>query len=237
MCFDQQNLFIFLLKFSLMDFANALEFLQTLSRNNNREWFERNKPRYLGIKNDFDDFLASLLNELITFDERLVNLNPKKLAFRIYRDVRFSKDKKPYKNNMGAGFSPTSKMDQEAGYYIHIQPGNKSFLAGGFYVPDPANLAKIRQEIDYNPDRLLKILNDKKFKKLFPALGNFDKLKTTPKGYPADHPHIDLLRHRSFVVSHPFTDNEVVEKKFLKQVAGVAKTLKPLNDFLTEATS
>jgi uncharacterized protein (TIGR02453 family) len=220
-----------------MNFVVALKFLKVLSKNNNREWFERNKPKYLGIKNDFEDFLAALLKELIGFDERLANLNPKKVAFRIYRDIRFSKDKRPYKNNMGAGFSPNSKMDQEAGYYIHIQPGDKSFLAGGFYVPDAANLAKIRQEIDYNADRLLKILQDKKFKKLFPALGDFDKLKTSPKGYSADHPHIDLLRHRSFIVSHPFTDKEVVDKKFLKNVTEVAKTLKPLNDFLAEATA
>jgi uncharacterized protein (TIGR02453 family) len=220
-----------------MNFVVALKFLKVLSKNNNREWFERNKPKYLGIKNDFEDFLAAFLKELIGFDERLANLNPKKVAFRIYRDIRFSKDKRPYKNNMGAGFSPNSKMDQEAGYYIHIQPGDKSFLAGGFYVPDAANLAKIRQEIDYNADRLLKILQDKKFKKLFPALGDFDKLKTSPKGYSADHPHIDLLRHRSFIVSHPFTDKEVVDKKFLKNVTEVAKTLKPLNDFLAEATA
>jgi uncharacterized protein (TIGR02453 family) len=220
-----------------MNFVVALKFLKVLSKNNNREWFERNKPKYLGIKNDFEDFLAAFLKELIGFDERLANLNPKKVAFRIYRDIRFSKDKSPYKNNMGAGFSPNSKMDQEAGYYIHIQPGDKSFLAGGFYVPDAANLAKIRQEIDYNADRLLKILQDKKFKKLFPALGDFDKLKTSPKGYSADHPHIDLLRHRSFIVSHPFTDKEVVDKKFLKNVTEVAKTLKPLNDFLAEATA
>lgn len=102
-------------------------------------------------------------------------------------------------------------------------------------MPDNENLAKIRQEIDYNTKGFLKILNDKKFKKLFPALGAFDKLKTAPRGYPKDHPHIDLLRHKSFIVSHNFTDKEVTSKDFVKKIALAAKTLKPLNDFLKEA--
>jgi uncharacterized protein (TIGR02453 family) len=113
----------------------------------------------------------------------LAGLNPRKLGFRIYRDVRFSKDKRPYKVNMGAGISAHGKMEQEPGYYLHLEPG-KSFVAGGIYMPDNENLAKIRQEIDYNTKGFLKILNDKKFKKLFPALGDFDKLKTAPRGIP-----------------------------------------------------
>src|SRR5262249_37043825 len=159
-------------------------------------------------KDSFDAFLEKLLAGLVPLDSGLANLNPKKLAFRIYRDIRFSKDKSPYKINMGAGFSSGGKMIQEPGYYIHIQPGNKSFLAGGLYMPDAGNLAKIRQEIDYNSTRILKILNDKKFKKLFPKLDDFDKLKTMPKGYAKDHPQIELLKHKSFLVSHSFTDKE-----------------------------
>lgn len=218
-----------------MDFAVILRFLQTISKNNNREWFEKNKTNYLKAKEHFDEFLAKLLEALIKVEEGLAGLNPRKLAFRIYRDVRFSKDKRPYKINMGAGFSPGGKMIQEPGYYIHIQPGNKSFLAAGLYMPDAGNLAKIRQEIDYNADRLLKILRDKKFKKAFSDLDDFDKLKTSPKGYAKDHPQLDLLKHKSFIVSHPFTDKEVKDKKFLKKVVEAAKTVKPLNDFLKEA--
>lgn len=218
-----------------MDFELILKFLRNLSRNNNRDWFEKNKEHYLRAKESYDQFLEALLAELIPIDEGLANLNPRKLAFRIYRDVRFSKDKKPYKVNMGAGFSPAGKMMQAPGYYIHIQPGNESFLAGGLYIPDPGNLARIRQEIDYNPSRIIKILEDRKFKSIFKTLDDFDKLKTAPKGYPKDHPQIELLKHKSFIVSHPFTDREVKSKKFVKQVAGVAKILKPLNDFLNEA--
>ena len=218
-----------------MDFNHILKFLQRLSKNNNRVWFEKNRTTYLQAKDDFDQFLETLLEELIKFEDGLAGLNPKKLAFRIYRDVRFSKDKRPYKGNMGAGFSPGGKMIQEPGYYLHIEPGNKSLLAGGLYMPDANNLAKIRQEIDYNTERILKILNDRKFKKLFPSLGDFDKLKTAPKGYVKDHPHIELLKHKSFIVSHPFSDKEVKDKKFAKHVAATAKIIKPLNDFLKDA--
>ena len=218
-----------------MDFAFILKFLQTLSKNNNRDWFEKNKPVYLQAKESFEAFLEKLLAELVKYDEGLAGLNPKKLAFRIYRDFGFSKHKRPYKLNMGAGFSPGGKMIQEPGYYIHIEPGNKSFLAAGLYMPDPGNLAKIRQEIDYGAERFLKIIQDRKFKKLFPSLGDFDKLKTSPKGYPKDHPQIELLKHKSFIVSHYFVDKEVKDIKFVKHIGKIVRTVKPLNDFLKEA--
>ena len=211
-----------------------LKFLKSLAKNNNREWFEKNKPKYLEVKLQFEDFLEAFHKEAVKFDESLGGLNPRKLGFRIYRDVRFSKDKRPYKVNMGAGMSAHGKMEQEPGYYIHIEPG-KSFVAGGIYMPDNENLAKIRQEIDYNIKDFQKILNDKKFKKLFPALGDFDKLKTAPKGYAKDHPNIDLLRYKSYIVSHNFTDDEVIQKDFVKKAAAACKTLLPLNTFLKRA--
>jgi uncharacterized protein (TIGR02453 family) len=213
---------------------STLTFLKDLARNNNRVWFEKNKDRYLEVKGVFDDFLEALHKKLLVFDESLANLNPRKLAFRIYRDVRFSKDKRPYKVNMGAGFSSRGKMEQEPGYYIHIEPG-KSFIAGGLYMPDPPNLAKVRQEIDYNPEKFLKILNDRKFKKLYKGLDDWDKLKTAPKGYAKDHPYIDILKNKSFTVSHPLTDAEVANPAFVKKVAEAAKVLKPFNDFLAQA--
>jgi len=147
-----------------MDFPYILSFLQKLSKNNNRPWFEKNKETYLQAKEYFEVFITKLLDELITFNPELSGLNPKKLPFRIYRDVRFSKDKSPYKNNMGAGFSPNGKLVEEAGYYFHTQPG-RCFIAGGIYMPNPANLSKIRQEIDYNGEKLDRILKDKTFKK------------------------------------------------------------------------
>ncbi|MBT1700293.1 TIGR02453 family protein [Fulvivirgaceae bacterium PWU4] len=217
-----------------MNFEFILKFLKDLSKNNDRTWFEKNKPRYLEAKQGFEDFITGLLKEMTKFDEGLAGLDPKKLPFRIYRDVRFSKDKSPYKVNMGAGFSPNGKLVQEPGYYIHIEPG-KSFVAGGIYMPDAANLAKVRQEIDYNADKLMKVMNSKSFKKLFKGFDDFDKLKTMPKGYAKDHPHIELLKHKSFIVSYNYSDKDVTDKKFMKTVAAHAKEIKPLNDFIREA--
>lgn len=217
-----------------MDINNTLEFLKKLSRNNNREWFEKNKSRYLEIKNEFELFVTDVLLDMITFDESLAGLNPKKLTFRIYRDVRFSKDKTPYKTNVSAGISPGGKGMGVPGYYFQIEPGNKSMAAAGMYQPSPENLAKIRQEIDYNGDQLVRILREKKFKKIFGELWNEDKLKTMPKGYPADHPHGGLLKLKSFMVLRSFTDKEVISKKFQKDLIDAMKTGKLLNDFLTE---
>jgi uncharacterized protein (TIGR02453 family) len=217
-----------------MDFPQILNFLSALAKNNNREWFEKNKDKYLYAKDNFEVFVGRFLDELIKFNPELAGLNHKKLPFRIYRDVRFSKDKSPYKNNMGAGFSPNGKLMQEAGYYLHIEPG-RCFVAGGMYMPEPGNLSKIRQEIDYNGARLQKIFNDKTFKKWYKGFDNFDKLKTVPKGYAKDHPRLDWLQHKTFIVSHKFTDKEVKDKKFLKQVVDASKAMKPLNEFLKEA--
>ncbi|MEJ0029342.1 MAG: DUF2461 domain-containing protein [Bacteroidota bacterium] len=213
-----------------------LKFLKAVAKNNNRDWFEKNKPTYLKAKDDFDDFLEAFHKDMLKVDEGLAGMNPRKAAFRIYRDVRFSKDKRPYKTNMGAGFSAHGKMEQEPGYYLHIEPG-KSFIAGGLYMPSPENLVKIRQEIDYNAAKLLKILNEKKFKKYYKGLDAWDKLKTMPKGYPKDHPHIELLKNKSFIVSHQFADKDVTSKNFRKTVVEACKLIKPLNDYLLEAIS
>lgn len=217
-----------------MDFSQILKFLTALSKNNNRAWFEKNKGTYLEAKENFEVFITKFHAELVTFNPALGGLDPKKLPFRIYRDVRFSKDKRPYKVNMGAGISPGGKMMQEPGYYVHIEAG-KSFIAGGMYMPDPANLAKIRQEIDYNGDKLEKILSSKGFKKWFKQLDDFDKLKTVPKGYAKDHPRLKYLQHKSLIVSHYFTDTEVKGKKFMQQLTEASKAMKPFNEFLREA--
>lgn len=217
-----------------MNLTHILKFLKTLSKNNDRAWFEKNKDDYLQAKEEFELFVEKILEGLIKFNPSLAGLNPKKLPFRIYRDVRFSKDKSPYKINMGAGFSPNGKLVQEPGYYLHIQPGG-SFVAGGIYMPDPANLSKIRQEIDYNGEKLEKIMKDKKFKKWFKSFSDFDKLKTLPKGYAKDHPRLDWLKHKTFIVSHAFTDAAVKDKNFLKKITKASKTMKPLIEYLKEA--
>src|SRR5688500_8125824 len=217
-----------------MNFNNTLDFLKKLSRNNNREWFEKNKSRYLEIKDEFEAFVTEVLHDMTAFDESLAGLNPKKLTFRIYRDVRFSKDKTPYKTNVSAGISPAGKGMGVPGYYFQIEPGNNSMVAAGMYQPSPENLAKIRQEIDYNGGRLVSVLQEKKFKKIFGELWNEDRLKTMPKGYQAEHPYSVLLKLKSFMVLRTFTDAEVTEKRFQKALIDTMKTGKSLNDFLTE---
>ncbi len=218
-----------------MDAEFILKFLKDIARHNDRDWFEKNKPRYLVAKQGFEEFVGKILTELVKFDPSLAGLEPRKLPFRIYRDVRFSKDKRPYKTNMGAGFSPNGKLVQEPGYYLHLQPGNNSFVAGGIYQPDASNLAKVRQEIDYNPEGLRKIMKAPAFRKAFGGFDDFDKLKTAPKGYPKDHPDLEWLKLKSFIVSMPLTDKEVTGKKFVGIVAGACKRIKPLNDYIREA--
>lgn len=220
-----------------MNNAFILKFLKDLARNNDREWFEKNKARYLEAKQEFEALVGAVLQELVKFDAGLGGLDARKLPFRIYRDVRFSKDKRPYKTNMGAGFSPNGKLVQEPGYYLHLQPGNKSFVAGGIYMPDGPRLASIRQEIDYNPSDLKKIMSGKAFRKNFDDFDDFDKLKTAPKGYPKDHPNIEWLKLKSFIVSLPLSDKQVMEKNFVKTVAATCKSIKPLNDYIREAIS
>lgn len=220
-----------------MNVENILKFLKDLSKHNNREWFEKNKPRYLALKEEFELFVADLLKEMIKFDGSLSGLDPKKLTFRIYRDVRFSKDKTPYKKNMSAAFSSVGKGMAVPGYYFQLEPGNQSFVAVGLFMPVPENLTKIRQEIDYSGDQLLKIFAERKFKKHYSKFWDEDKLKTAPKGYAKDHPHVEWLKLKSFIVTHEFRDSEVTEKKFAKKLLEVMRSAKPLNLFLKEAIS
>ena len=218
-----------------MNFEKALKFLKDLARNNNRDWFEKNKTRYIESKEEFEVFVSDLLNDMIEFDDSLAGLNPKKLIFRIYRDVRFSKDKSPYKKNLSAAFSSEGKGLGTPGYYVHFQPNNESFVGIGLFQPVPDKLARIRQEIDYNGDGLKKIFNEKKFKKNYSKFWDEDKLKTMPKGYPKDHPYTEWLKLKSYIVVHNFKDTEVTAKNFKKQLVEVLKAGKPLNDFLKEA--
>jgi uncharacterized protein (TIGR02453 family) len=218
-----------------MDFNGILDFLKKLKRNNNREWFDKNKPKYLEAKDVFDVFVADLLEQMIKFDSSLAGQDPKKLTFRIYRDVRFSKDKTPYKDHLSAAFSPVGKGMGKPGYYFQLEPGNKSFVGIGLFQPIPEYLAQIRQEIDYSGDRLTALVKEKKFKSNFTKFWDEDALKNAPKGYPKDHPHADWLRLKSFIVTHEFKDSEVTDKKFIKKLAEVMRSGKPLNDFLREA--
>jgi uncharacterized protein (TIGR02453 family) len=211
------------------------DFLKKLARNNNREWFEKNRGKFLEVKEMFDAFAVELFEQIVMFDESIAGQDPKKLTFRIYRDVRFSKDKTPYKTHMSAAYSSVGKGLGKPGYYIQIEPGNKSFIGIGQYMPDAENLARIRQEIDYNGDALRKTFKDKNFKKYYDAFWDGDALKNAPKAYPKDHPHAAWLKLKSFIITHEFKDEEVANKNFLKNLTAAARAGKPVNDFLNEA--
>lgn len=195
---------------------------------------ESHRPGYESSKETFTEFVRKLLRELSRMEPALSLLEPKDCIFRIHRDVRFSKNKTPYKSHFGAYFAEGGKKSTKAGYYLHIEPGGKSMLAGGVYMPPPEELKKIRQEIDYNGEKLHSILNTPDFKKYFGSLTG-EKLKTTPKGYPSDHPDIDLLKHKDFIASHLMDDAIVSKADFLSYSLKVWKALKPLNDFMNAA--
>jgi uncharacterized protein (TIGR02453 family) len=215
---------------------STIDFLSSLKKNNNRDWFEKNKDKYLAAKQNIDDFTNALIKSFSAFDKKLTGLTAKDCVFRIYRDVRFSKNKDPYKTNMGASINAGGKKAMNAGYYIHIQPG-ESFLAGGVWMPEADALKKIRQEIVYNSKQFRKILADKNFKKVFKGLDESPeyRLARPPKGYDKDHPDIELLKFNSYIVWKKYNDKDVTSKNFLKEVSDDAKVMKPLIQFLNTA--
>lgn len=214
--------------------ASTLVFLNTLRKNNNREWFEKNRSLYIAAKADFENFVQNLIYEIIEFDPIMKGLEAKSCIFRINRDVRFSHDKSPYKTNMGAFIVRGGKKngDKYAGYYFHIEPG-KSMLAGGAYVPPAPWLMNIREKIAYEPDRFISIINKAAFRKYFVKLEG-EKLKKAPKGFPPDHKHIELLKFKSYLAAREVTDKQVINDDYLKYSVAVFKAMKPLNDFLNE---
>ncbi len=215
------------------DLTNVLGFLHNLHQNNNRDWMQANKKAYEAAKKDFNGFVSQIIDGIAAFDPDIEGLEPKHCTFRINRDIRFSKDKSPYKNNFGAYMAKGGKKGHGGGYYVHLQPG-QSFLGGGIYMPPADVLAKIRQEIDYNPDPLISLLEDKEFKDYYGEL-NGEQLKTAPKGYEKDHPNITLLRFKSFTVFRKVTDSEVKSGTFVNDVITGFRKMKPLKDYLSVA--
>lgn len=209
---------------------STLKFLKDLSKNNNREWFAENKNLYNEANEDVADFVEKLIEELAKFDEEIEKLDAKKSLFRIYRDVRFSKDKSPYKTNFGAGLG-MGKGNKISGYYLHIEPG-KSFLAGGVYQPESSVLKEIRKEISMSSDEFLEIINDKNFKKHFKELSQESKLVKVPNGFEKDDKMAEFLKLKNFIVIYNLKDEELLDPKAVQNFAKIYQTIKPLNDFL-----
>lgn len=211
----------------------VIQFLQDLAANNNRDWFNENRKRYEECRNKVLFLTEVLNNEIAEFDPNVPPMNPKDCMFRIFRDVRFSKDKRPYKTNFGSFIARGGRKSSLAGYYFHIDP-ERSFIGGGVYRPEADSLKAIRLHIEQHADEFLKIINDKNFKKYFPALFD-DKLKTAPKGFPKDHEHIDILRYKSFAFSHEVDNKVLTGDGFIAYAVDTYKQLHKMNAFLNEA--
>jgi len=213
----------------------TIKFLKDLQNNNNKPWFEDHRKIYEAAKADLQTMVGKLIPAIAVFDEPIGSLQVKDCTFRINRDVRFSKNKRPYKNNMAAYFSRGGKKASVAGYYFHCEPG-KSYGAGGFYSPMPVELAKIRQEIDYNFDEWQQIITNKNFKKYFAeGVDGIETLQRPPKGYDENNPAIHYLKMKHFIVSKRLTDAELQNKTLVKDVAKIFETMKPMIDFLNRA--
>jgi uncharacterized protein (TIGR02453 family) len=214
--------------------ASTLDFLIKLKKNNNKEWFDKNRPQYELIKIEFKNFINELIASIAKFDPTVKHLEAKDCIFRINRDVRFSANKAPYKTNIAAFISPEGKKSVSAGYYIHIEPGNY-FLASGMWMPPAPQLSAVRQEIDYNAEEFRKIISSKEFKKHFKELSQEDKVKTTPKGYEKTHPEIEFIKLKSFIAMKAIDDKEVLSKNFIKSICTSFEVAHPLNAFLRRA--
>jgi uncharacterized protein (TIGR02453 family) len=212
---------------------SVLKFLEELSLNNNRDWFQKNKKWYEESRDKFLFLTEVMVNEIRKFDPEVPALSPKDCMFRIFRDVRFSNDKRPYKTNFGSFVAKGGRKSMYAGYYFHIEP-NESFLGGGIYMPPAEPLKAVRDYIAENGEELVKIINEKNFKKTFPEMYN-DQLKTTPKGYSTDHKYIHLLRYKSFIFSRRLTRDEVIGDDYIQKMVQTFKTLYPVNQYLNEA--
>ena len=213
----------------------TLHFLKKLKNNNNREWFDSNKTEYLASKEIFEEFVSELIKGINKFDKKVsLDLKPKDCTFRIYKDVRFSKDKTPYKNNMSASINPGGKKSNIPGYYFHLEP-EACFLAGGVYMPMPDVLKAIRQEIDYNPLPLINVLKSASFKKEFNGLDEEDKLKNPPKGFNKDHAHSEILKNKHFIVSRKFENKVILKKEGLSKTLDSFKAMYPFLDYLRKA--
>lgn len=212
---------------------STIKFLKELKKNNTKEWFDANRKVYEAARKDFLDLTEAVLKSISAKDETLSHQEPKKCVFRINRDVRFSKDKSPYKTNMGMSMSKGGKTSLAAGYYFHLEPG-ACFIGGGIYMPMSGEVKKIRQEIDYNWEEFRKIITSKKFATVFGDITKTSEfsLVRPPKGYDESNPAIDYIKLKSWIASTPLQDIELSDKNLAKKIVAVFEAMKPLIDFL-----
>lgn len=215
---------------------STLKFLKDLKKNNDKTWFEAHRKQYEEARGDFEQFIGELIDKHSKKDATIKHLLPKDCLFRINRDVRFSKDKSPYKTNFGASINRGGKKSTLAGYYFHLEPG-EAFSGGGIWMPMPPETQKIRQEIDYSFDGLKKIVGSAKFKKVYGDLyrGEDASLVKVPKGYDKDNPAADYLKLKSWLGLRKLSDKELVSKDLMPLTLESFSALQPLLEFLNRA--
>ena len=209
-----------------MVLSSSVSFFKKLKKNNNRDWFTENKPKFKELELEIKTFGEELKDRLNEFD----NVDRFKL-FRIYRDVRFSKDKTPFKTHFGLTWHRTKPL-YRGGYYLHISPG-KNFLACGFWDPNPNDLKRIRKELEYDAKELRDIISSKEF---FSVWGNLEgsELKTAPRNFDKNHPDIDLIRKKQFIFSISYSDEEVCEPQFINKLENALKMVRPFTDYMSD---
>jgi len=215
---------------------SILKFLEGLKQNNSREWMQDYKKEYLEQKETFNEIVQNIIEGLSGIDQNLLGLEPKDCMFRLNRDIRFSKDKSLYKTHFGAYMAKNGRKSMLPGYYLHLEPGNKSMLASGLYQPGSDLLTRVRQEIDYNGKALVSIVESDSWEKEFGALEG-EKLTNAPKGYNMDHPMIDYLQLKSFMGVLRVKDTAVTDNAFTEDSIEVFKKMHPLVKFLNTAIS
>jgi uncharacterized protein (TIGR02453 family) len=214
----------------------TIKFLKDLKKNNNKPWFDANRKYYDAAKKDFELLIQTVINKHGKNDKSIAELKAKECLFRINRDIRFSKDKTPYKTNMGASINRGGKKSVFAGYYFHCEPG-ESFVGGGLWVPMPPELKKVRQEIDYSFDELKKIINAKKFKSVYGDLykGEDASLSKVPQGFEKDNPAADYLKLKSFIAMKSLKETDLTSKKLTKNILEAFEALQPLLAFINRS--
>jgi uncharacterized protein (TIGR02453 family) len=211
----------------------VFDFLLDLEQNNNRDWFQQNKKRYDVVLKNVQEFVNQTIAGISVFDASVSGQNAKDCIFRIYRDIRFSHDKTPYKTHFGAFITPNGKKSGNSGYYIHIQ-NNASFVVGGLWAPEPPVLKRIREEIYYAPEELVGIVENKTFKSTFGKLTEEDSLKKPPKNYPADFEHINLLKYRHFCAEKAVSNAEVIAEDFFEKCLQILEVSAPLVKYMNK---
>lgn len=217
--------------------ANDLKFLKGLARNNDRDWFQKNRPLFDTAQTNFLGLVTGLIYAISDYDESIAGIDPKSCVFRIYRDVRFSKNKAPYKNHLGAYICAGGKKSTNLpGYYIHIEPGGNSIFGSGFYMPEKTILQSLREDIIRPKSRIVTMLADRTFRKYFADLVEDDKAKTVPRGFEKNHPQADLLKQKHMFIYSHFTDAEIIKANFLNTLAARGQKLHQWNQMLLDCS-